>query len=129
MSFKATFEVDGKKYRVFHCSYSLQQDTDTTGRPSSEVKGGTIQLEVESTGDSSLAAWMMDAFKKKDGKITFYKRDSEQKMKEVSFKEGYIVSYSETFSNMGDNPMSESFVISSKELKVGDAEHKNDWPA
>ena len=129
MSFKAKFTVDGKDYRVFHCSYSLQQDTDKTGRPSSEVRGGTIQLEVESTGDASLAGWMMDAFKHKDGKITFFKRDSEQKMKEVSFKDGYLISYTETFTNMGDNPMSEHFVISAKEIKSGDAEHKNDWPA
>jgi hypothetical protein len=128
MSFKAQFTVDGKNYRVFHCSYSLQQDTDKTGRPSSEVRGGNIQLEVESTGDASLAAWMMDAYKHKDGTITFYKRDSEQKMKEVSFKEGYIVSFTETFTNMGDNPMSEHFVISAKEIKVGNAEHKNEWP-
>lgn len=128
MSFKAKFTVDGKDYRVFHCSYSLQQDVDKTGRPSSEVRGGTIQLEVESTEDAGLAAWMMDAFKHKDGKITFFKRDSEQKMKEVSFKNGYIVNYSETFTNMGENPMSQHFVISAKELKVGDAEHKNEWP-
>ena len=72
---------------------------------------------------------MMDAYKHKDGKITFYKRDSEQKMKEVSFKDGYVISYTETFTNMGENPMSEHFVISAKELKVGDAEHKNEWPA
>lgn len=128
MSFKAKFTVDGKDFRVLHCSYSLQQDVDKTGRPSSEVRGGTIQLEVESTADTSLAAWMMDAFKNKDGNITFYKRDSEQKLKEISFKNGYLVSYSESFTNMGDNPMSEHFVISSKEIKVGDAEHKNEWP-
>ena len=64
MSFKAKFTVDGKDYRVFHCSYSLQQDVDKTGRPSSEVRGGTLQLEVEATGDSALAAWMMDAYTK-----------------------------------------------------------------
>ncbi|MBK6444595.1 MAG: phage tail protein [Bacteroidetes bacterium] len=128
MSFKAKFTVDGKDYRVFNCSYSLQQDVDKTGRPSSEVRGGTIQLEVESTEDAGLASWMMDAYKHKGGSITFYKRDSEQKMKEVSFKEGYIVSYSESFTNMGDNPMSQNFVISAKEIKVGDAEHKNEWP-
>jgi hypothetical protein len=128
MSFKAKFSVDGKDYRVFHCSYSLQQDTDKTGRPSSEVRGGTIQMEVESTGDSSLSAWMMDAFKNKDGKVTFYKRDSEQKMKELSFKNGYLTSYTESFTNMGENPMTENFVISAKEIKIGDAEHKNQWP-
>ncbi len=128
MSFKAEFEVAGNKYRVLHCSYSLQQDIDATGRPSSGVKGGTIQLEVESTDKTALTEWMVDPFKHQDGKITFYKRDSNQKSKELSFKEGYLVSYSETFTNVGDNPMTEHFVISSKEIKMGNAEHKNEWP-
>ncbi|HYV92788.1 MAG TPA: type VI secretion system tube protein TssD [Chitinophagales bacterium] len=128
MSFKAEFEVGGKKRRVLHCSYSLQQDVDATGRPSSNVKGGQIQLEVESTSDSSLAEWMSDPYKHQDGKITFMKRDSEQKMKEINFKEGYVVSYTESFTNIGDNPMTEHFVISAKEITVGNAEHKNEWP-
>ena len=33
MSFKAKFTVDGKDFRVLHCSYALQQDVDKTGRP------------------------------------------------------------------------------------------------
>lgn len=128
MSFKAEFEVAGNKYRVLHCSYSLQQDIDATGRPSSGVKGGTIQMEVESTDKTALTEWMADPFKHQDGKVTFYKRDSNQKSKELSFKEGYLVSYTETFTNLGDNPMTEHFVISAKEVKMGNAEHKNEWP-
>ena len=128
MSFKAVFELGGKKYNVLHASYSFSQDVDATGRPSSIVKGGSIQLSIESTSDSAVAEWMVDAFKKQDGKITFYKRDSEQKMKELSFKEGYVVNQGETFTNTGDNPMAESFTIAAKEIKVGNAEHKNEWP-
>ena len=128
MSFKAEFEVGGKKYRVLHCSYTMSQDTDPTGRPSSGVRAGTIQLEVESTGDTALAEWAFDAFKEQDGKITFFQRNSDQKMKDLSFKNGYIVNYSEAFTNQGDNPMNEHFVITAKEVKIGNAEHKNDWP-
>ncbi len=114
MSFKAEFEVNGKKYRVLHCSYTMSQDTDATGRPSSGVRAGTLQLEVESTGDTALAEWAFDAFKEQDGKVTFYQRNSDQKMKELSFKNGYIVNYSEAFTNQGENPMNEHFVITSK---------------
>ena len=128
MSFKAEFEVNGKKYRVLHCSYTMSQDIDATGRPSSRVRAGSIQLEVESTGDTALAEWAFDAFKEQDGKITFYQRNSDQKMKDLSFKNGYIVNYSEAFTNQGENPMNEHFVITSKEIKIGNAEHKNDWP-
>lgn len=128
MSFKAEFEVNGKKYRVLHCSYTMSQDTDQTGRPSSGTRAGTIQLEVESTKDTSLTEWAFDAFKEQDGKITFFERNNDQKMKDLTFKNGYIVNYSESFTNQGENPMSEHFVITSKEIKIGNAEHKNEWP-
>ncbi|HKR05899.1 MAG TPA: type VI secretion system tube protein TssD [Bacteroidia bacterium] len=128
MSFKAEFEVNGKKYRVLHCSYTMSQDTDKTGRPSSAVRAGTLQLEVESTGDSALTEWAFDAFKEQDGKVTFTQRNSDQKMKELTFKNGYIVNYSEAFANQGENPMTEHFTITSKDIKIGNAEYKNDWP-
>lgn len=128
MSFKAEFEVNSKKYRVLNASYTMSQDTDKTGRPSSQVRAGTIQLEVESTGDSALTEWAFDAFKEQDGKVTFFKRDSDQKMKELTFKNGYIVNYSEAFTNQGENPMTEHFTITSKDIKIGNAEYKNEWP-
>jgi hypothetical protein len=129
MSFKAEFEVGGSKpYRVLHCSYTMAQDTDATGRPSSGVRAGTIQLEVESIADTKLTEWAFDPFKEQDGKITFFQRNSDQKMKELSFKNGYIVNYNEKFTNQGENPMSETFVITAKEVKIGNAEHKNQWP-
>jgi len=106
----------------------MSQDTDPTGRPASGVRAGTLQLEVESTGDSTLTEWAFDSFKEQDGKVTFFQRNSDQKMKELSFKNGYIVNYSEAFSNQGDNPMTEHLVITSKEIKVGNAEFKNEWP-
>ncbi len=128
MSFKAEFEVNGKKYRVLHCSYTMSQDTDSSGRPSSGTRAGTIQLEVESTADTALTEWAFDAFKEQDGKVVFYQRNADQKMKELSFKNGYVVNYSEAFTNQGETPMTEHFVITSKEIKVGNAEHKNNWP-
>ncbi len=34
--------------------YGLMQETDATGRPSSIVRGGKIEITVESTGDTDL---------------------------------------------------------------------------
>ena len=58
MSFKAVFEVDGKKYRVLKCSFSLNQAIDNTGRPSSTTRGGVVNIVVESTDDTGLFEWM-----------------------------------------------------------------------
>ena len=129
MSFNANVSIDGgPEVRVLHCSYALTRDVDSTGRPSSMIRGGTINLEVESTEDNSLFSWMIDQYATKNGKITFMKRDSKTKMKEVSWENGYIVQYSESLDAIGENPMTIHFVISAQKIQVQDATHENPWP-
>lgn len=128
MSFKADFTVGGKTYRVLKCNYSAHQDTDATGRPSSEVRAGQIELEVEATSDTSLASWAIAMYKVEDGKVTFYRRDNEQKMLEVSFKQGYCVDYHAQFDFIGEIPMIEKIKISAQEITIGSVEFSNEWP-
>lgn len=129
MSFNATVSIDGgAEIRVLHASYALNRDVDSTGRPSSMIRGGTVQIEIESTEDASLFAWMIDQYTTKNGKITFFKRDSKTKMKELSWENGYIVTFSESIDSIGENPMTIHFVISAQKITVGDATHENPWP-
>ncbi|MBL0104981.1 MAG: phage tail protein [Bacteroidetes bacterium] len=133
MSFKASLVIEGKTFRVLSCHYAFNQFTDSTGRPVSNVKGGTIDIEVESSGDLTLAQWTVSPNLMKDGSLIFYKRDGEQRMKEISFKQAYMVSYAEAFSNFGETPMIERVTVSAKEIKVqsgggGEVLHKNVWP-
>ncbi|WP_114789450.1 type VI secretion system tube protein TssD [Niabella yanshanensis] len=127
MSFKAQIDVAGAKNNILDLSYALKQETDATGRPSSITRGGQITLTVESTGDTKFFEWMCNNFERKDGKITFTKRDSDATMKELSFKEGYLVSYRENFNATGENPITETFTISAKEISMGNASHMNQW--
>lgn len=129
MSFNAAVSIDGgAEVRVLHASYALNRDVDSTGRPSSLIRGGTVQIEIESTEDTSLFAWMIDQYSTKNGKITFNKRDSKTKMKELSWENGYIVSFSESIDSVGENPMTIHFVVSAQKITVGDATHENPWP-
>ncbi len=127
MSFKAQLEVAGAKNNVLDLSYTMKQETDATGRPSSITRGGQITITVESTGDTKYFEWMCNNFERKDGKIIFTKRDSDATMKELSFKEGYLVSYHEHFNAAGENPITETFTISAKEISMGNASHVNEW--
>ncbi|MCW5518545.1 phage tail protein [Aureitalea sp. L0-47] len=127
MSFKAKLNVGGNEYNVLNCSYELHQETDATGRPSSITRGGKIKIVVESTADTSLSDWMFNNFERRDGSIVFLKRDTEATSKELKFTEGYMVKYNEHFDSTGNNPMSESFVISAKTIGIGNGEHVNDW--
>jgi len=127
MSFKAKLKVAGKELNVLDCSYSLNQETDPTGRPSSVTRGGRINLKVESTGETDLFEWICNSFQTKDGSVVYLKRDSDATMKELKFKEGYLVDFEERFDAANDNPMITDFTISAKEITLGNGTHKNEW--
>jgi ADP-ribosylglycohydrolase len=127
MSFKATFEVDGKSYRVVKLDYTLSQFVDDTGRPSSTTRAGTINITVESTDDTTLFEWMCDSYMRKDGKITFNKRDEDAKMKVLEFNEAYMVNYKEFFDSFGPGSMQETFSLSAHIVKMGNGEIESEW--
>jgi hypothetical protein len=127
MSFKARLKIDGNEYRVLHCSYTLQRDLDFSGRPSSDVRGGTIHFEVESGEDTFFIEWMCMPTQMYEGSIEFYKRDSDATMKVLEFKDAYCGSFTESFSNVGDSPMNISCVISAREIVMGSASLENEW--
>jgi len=130
MSFKAKLKIGSKELDVLHCSYTFRRDVDAKGRPSSGVYGGTVQLEVESTDDTSILESMINnTHKAQKGTITFFKRDEkDSSMKDLEFEDGYIIQYSESLDSVGNNPMTINFVISARKLKMGSAEHVNEWP-
>ena len=128
MAFKASLTVDGKTYNVLSCHYSFNQNVDSTGRPSSDVRGGTVSVTIESTDDKTIYNWMTDPHGFKDGKITFFKRDQDSKMKELEFKQAACINYSEAFDANSSSPMSLAFTLSAKEIVIGGDSHKNPWP-
>lgn len=127
MSFKAKLKVAGKEVNVLACTYAMKQETDATGRPSSITRGGKISLTVESTGDTTLFEWMCNNFERKDGTITFVKRDTDATLKELKFSEAYLVEYRENFDSANDMPVTESFTLSAKGIEVGTGKHENEW--
>lgn len=127
MSFKSKLKVGGKELNILKVSYDLYQEIDASGRPSSVTRGGTINITVEATGDSSFFEWMTNNFERKDGSIQYVKRDTDAKLKELTFKEGYLIKYKEEFDATGTNPLVETFTISAQEITMGTGAHVNDW--
>jgi hypothetical protein len=128
MAFKATLSLDGKTFNVLSCHFSLHQNIDATGRPASDVRGGTVSVTIESTDDTTIYTWMTDPHSFKDGKVTFYKRDQDSKMKELEFKQAACIDYSENFDANSSSPMALSFTLSAKEISLGGNSHANPWP-
>ena len=129
MAYKATLKLDAAEYDVLTCSYAFNRDIDNKGKPSSIIYGGTVQLYVEATSDTSIVEAMVNnTAKPVDGSVTWKNPTTDSTMKVLEFKSGFIVDYTESFSNSGGDAMSISFTISAKELSVGSAEHINEWP-
>ena len=127
MSFKAKFKAGAIELNVLAVSYSLSQDTDATGRPSSITRGGTITVSIEGNNGTELFEWMCNSFERKDGSVIFIKRDSDATLKELKFKEGYLVNFSESFNSVGNEPLAVTFIISAKEITMGSGTHINEW--
>ena len=129
MAFKAQLTLGSKQFDVLQANFSLNRDVDAKGRPSSAVYGGTVNVEIESTEDTSVIEGMVNSqFKPVNGSILFKKSEEDSKMKELQFEDAYIIQYNEGITVVGNYPMTLSFVISARKLKLGNAEHVNDWP-
>jgi Hemolysin coregulated protein Hcp (TssD) len=129
MSFKAQLKIGSKEFDVISCSYALHREVDGKGRPASVVYGGTVDLVVESTDDTSIIEGMVNnQHKPIDGTVTFKKSDEDAKLKELSWEKGYVVRFSESFDTINSQAMLITFTVSAQTIKIGSAEHKNDWP-
>jgi hypothetical protein len=129
MAFLAKLIIDdGDEMNVLICSYRFKQGTDATGKPTSIPQGGYITLVVESTKSTDLFDWMIHPTGLKNGMVTFYRRDTNSKLKTLEFFEAYCVDYQEDFDHKGEMPMQITFTLSAKTIKLNDSEFKNNWP-
>ena len=125
----ATINADGIKEReVLFVHYDLNQQTDVEGQPTGTTRGGKIVVKVKSTddGNTDLLEWMIDTYMSKSGTISFPNRQGGE-MKQLTFKEGYVVAYAETYDSTNSVQQFEEFTISAKEIQVGNARHNNRW--
>lgn len=125
----ATISADGIQEReVIFVKYELNQQTDVEGQPTGTTRGGKITVKVKSNddGNTDILEWMIDTYMSKSGKISFPNRQGGE-MKNLSFKEGYVVDYAETYDATNSLLQYEEFVISAKEISVGNARHNNRW--
>ena len=127
-SFRATLEMGGKEYDVLYSNYEFKRNTDAKGKPASSVTGGYVSVTVESTEDTTaIEAMLNNQFKTVDGKIVYKKTDEDAKMKEIEFKNAYIVHYKETLDTTNDVPMTIAMTLSAETLTIGNAELDNRW--
>jgi hypothetical protein len=128
MSFLAKLTIDDNTMNVLECSFSFEQGSDYTGRPSQRPRGGQINVLIESTRKTDFLEWMISSNMTKEGEIIFYKRDNLSSLKTVKFSGAYCLNYIEDFNSEDGQPLKTRVVISSKEISVNDTTFVNLWP-
>lgn len=94
MAFKASFKFsDSREFDVLRWDVKFNRDVDPKGRPASDIYGGKIYVEVESTPDTIVLDKMFKQYQPVNGSIVFKKADEDAKMKELVFENGYVVEY------------------------------------
>ena len=127
MAYTGLLNVDGINYKVRNCTYGLRQKVDENGRPASQVMGGTIDIEIESSDDTNIIDWMINRTGKKSGKIEFSKTDEEGVLKTIEFEDAFLTSFKENMDAISNMPMTESLKLSAKKLTVNGVSHENVW--
>ena len=126
--FRADLTIDSlKDVTVLECHYVLDRNTDPTGRPAEDVRGGKVTIKIESSDDTTLFEWVINPYAQKDGEITFFKRNDPVAAKVLKFKEAYLVEYGEAFNSESRQPMVQSFTISARIIELGGGKFENKW--
>lgn len=129
MAFKTTMKVDGMdEVRLTSCDFGLSQSVDyVTGKPTSTVMGGQINVAFESTKSTQPYELMINPNKVVKGEIQFFSDEEESPMRVLKFEEAFITGYSESINAYENKPMETSMIISSRKMGFGGVTHENKW--
>ncbi|KQB37503.1 MULTISPECIES: type VI secretion system tube protein TssD [Flavobacterium] len=128
MAFKAILEFEGNEYQVLFSKVEMMRHTDGKGAVSSEIKGGRLNIKVKSTENTTVIEQAVNSqHKPVSGKVKFFKPDSEQVMKEITFENAFIVFFSEQLEALAENPMITEITFSAEKIVLGNATLDNNW--
>ncbi|RZK22564.1 MAG: hypothetical protein EOO56_08130 [Hymenobacter sp.] len=98
-SFYAELHIEGSAYRVVHCSYACQQDTDARGRVQAKVRYSPLELVLDVPDDDQLLAWAHALHKPLAGAVVFYDVVAQVARETIAFTAGECVQYAEQFAS------------------------------
>ncbi len=97
MAYTGKLRLGGFEYKLLHCHFSLKRTIDDKGKPTSKVYGGIIHVTIESVDATFLIEFFLNnQTAPVDGAIIINNVSQERNAKEISFKKGYIIEYTET---------------------------------
>lgn len=129
MSFQAKLFVgdDGLEFTVLNAEYALSRPVDAHQRPNGRIRGGIIDVTIESGSAHELINWVVNNMTM-NGKIEFYRRDTaSSSQKTVEFRNAFCVHLKDIFISNGATPMMTKLTLSAHELVINNEIVTNAW--
>jgi hypothetical protein len=122
-------QQEEKGIKVLSCNYSFSQSISEDGYLAGNVRAGLINISIPGINDTELVQWMIFRDMQKEGKICFYGIDPQtaapQETKTLSFKDGILVNYYESFTDESD--MTINLSISARSITLSNASWETQW--
>lgn len=94
---KVVLKIEGKEFEIINLSHKYHQPIDEIGRPSGEVRGGLIKMQIYAENNLYFLEWVIDNNKIIDGEIEFLDEDKNEVVKVLSFQQSYCVNLNEEY--------------------------------
>jgi len=132
MAHTGKFKLDGKEADLVNLSYHLDRGTNDKGKPSTLVRKCQITVTIASDDGlkNSAIEWLAEGNGSKKGKTGSIVINDEEgnEFKTISFENGFLISYNESFSYGVSDNVQETFTISAEKISVGSAKFDFKWP-
>jgi len=125
--------IEGERIpKVKAVSYEVKTAKDVRGKPSDQARLAQIKVTREADDSNTIFRWACrstaDNFK--GGEIVLKNPRDGQEMKRLTWKDGFITRYTETYPDFEaskSNQVYEEFEISAEVVSVGDADLDSNW--
>ena len=130
MSLTARLHIEGhtnedRGSAVISCDFGFTQEIGSSGYPTSNVRGGIINLTLRGVDDPEIIQWMTSQDSTKKGRIVFSGITSTGPGRRIEFEDAFLVNYQENFTNQNDIVI--HLTISARRIEVSGVEHSNLW--
>jgi|GEM_PF-4350337 hypothetical protein len=102
MAYRAILSLEGSnvsEYRLNYILFSVKQDVDEVGRPSTEAKSGHLRfvLATDNIDTDFFVNWMCDPTSTKNGTVIYRKTQDNSTVQQLTFRNAVCVDYFESY--------------------------------
>ncbi|MBU2949425.1 hypothetical protein KO493_01805 [Tamlana agarivorans] len=122
MSVKAKIIIDKKEINVLWYNFKFNQEADYNGRPSQKPVFSGLQLKIETRKDLNLADWSFAPDETKQLELHIYPIILGGKTRKLYFYDSHLVYWNNSFTSIGNEPMSETLHITAAGVEDSNSE-------